>query len=343
MFKTGTTSLQNILSKASAILHKQGVVYPYTTISQHSHWLNVRNPAWNPELLRELAEKSESDGASVLLLSGEAACALSSDQFCRLTAAFSKWPVEYIFCFRHWSSYLPSRWKQNCKRRDSQTFDEYLSKVQLPDFKHFDIRYDLILNRAKASGAKTVKAISWDNALEQNNNIIPEILVALELAGKVELPSEPNETWLNKSFSTLDVDVIRILNGLLDYKYNKKKDALFWAYVYHEECEHFHDIVHLFPELNPEIKELIVHRLTQNGLHETIVPNFVDLEEKLVATHGAEFQNRINGSIFHRARMNNPTFAHYNTPWQDFSNLLTHGLFAEFEHQYQKLQTIRKI
>ena len=185
MFKTGTTSLQQALNVRRNELELEGIVYPVTEIGQHSMILNVRNPLWDADLLHNMALSADDKHASMLLLSGEAVSALSQSQFNRLTACFDGWPVEYVFCFRHWSSYLPSRWIQNCLRRDSQTFEEYLLIAVDPALNHFDARFDLILTRAAESGAAAVRAVSWDLAVAQQQSANFEVLKAIGLEDRI--------------------------------------------------------------------------------------------------------------------------------------------------------------
>ena len=68
----------------------------------------------------------------------------------------------FVVSFRHWVDYLPSRYAQNCMRRDSQTFDEYLAALQSCEG-HPDLRFDLVLDRMLATGA-SVRAENYFKA-----------------------------------------------------------------------------------------------------------------------------------------------------------------------------------
>ena len=339
MFKTGTTSLQHLLNANRDLLSNEGIVYPFTKIGQHSYILNVRDPKWNADYLLSIAKEAEQDYASILLFSGEAVSALSYSQFKKLTACFESWPTEYVFCFRHWSTYLPSRWKQNCIRRDSQTFEEYLNLITNPSLTHFDVRYDLILSRAIASGAKNVRSISWDNAMANSGSSVPEILEALgfnkELIQKLAIDTE----WLNKTSPFIKVEICRILNGLIDYKSHRKNNELFWAYAKHQECPHFHDIVRMYDKIDTEFIHIIEERLLKNGTCKVEIPNFDYLEENLFNTHGDTFVNLKNNRIFDVRSDSNQYFTQYAASWQNFTDLLDSLLFTNFEKLYNDFQS----
>jgi hypothetical protein len=339
MFKTGTTTLQKILNDNRELLALEGIEYPYTKIGQHSHILNVRDPQWDANHLREIAKEAEQNYVNILLFSGEAVSALSHAQFKQLTACFEDWPTEYVFCFRHWSSFLPSRWKQSCLRRDSQTFAEYLSLVTNPSLAHFDIRYDQILSGAMASGADAVRSVSWDNAIASSESSVPETLSALGLNQNLIKKLTVNPVWLNRSSSIINIEICRILNGLLDFKNGLKANELFWAYSNHQECMHFHDIIHLIHRIDTSFKQLIENRILETGTSRVVIPNMDDLEVKLLKTHGDTFVNLQNNRIFNIQNDSGRYFTHYAIPWQYFIDLLESPKFDTFEvfyHNFKK-------
>lgn len=331
IFKTGSTSLQQLLHNNRDLLAEEGIIYPFNEIGQHSYVLNARNPDWDAAYLRSIALKAQKKNAKILLLSGEAVSALSQSQFKQLTACFEAWPTEYVFCFRHWASYLPSRWKQNCKRRDSQTFEEYLKHVTNPELAHFDLRYDLILSRAKISGAKAIRSISWDNAMGEDGSAIPEILSALGFNQNLILRLITKSEWLHKTNTTINIDICRILNGLMDYKSKKKANELFWAYANHKECMHFHDIEYLIPRIDPKFKQLIEERLKKKGTSIIEIPNFDNMEEYLFEKHADTFVNIKNKRIFNINSNSETYLAHYALQWQNFIDLIDNPLFNNFE------------
>lgn len=337
IFKTGSTSLQQLLHNNRDLLAKEGIIYPFNEIGQHSYILNVRNPEWDAKHLQSIALDAEEKKAEILLLSGESVSALSFSHFKQLTACFESWTTEYVFCFRHWASYLPSRWKQNCKRRDSQTFEEYLNHVTNPELAHFDLRYDLILSRAIASGAKEVRSVSWDNAIKENGSSVPETLFALGFNQNLIQRLITGSEWLHESNTTINIDICRILNGLMDYKNQYKANELFWAYANHKECLHFHDIEYILPAIDSSFKQIINERLVNKGKSAIKIPNFNKMEDFLYKTHANTFVNLNNKKIFNNTNSDN-YFTHYTLPWQNFIDIINIHLFNKFEKLYYEVK-----
>jgi hypothetical protein len=330
MFKTGTTSLQQQLHANRKLLAEEGVVYPPTDIGQHSYILNARNPNWDANQLRLIAIEASQTKADILLFSGEAVSALSQQQFNRLTACFKGWPVEYVFCFRHWSSYLPSRWTQNCLRRDSQTFEEYLENVRNPNLMHFDARFDLILTRAAKSGADAVRAVSWDWAVVEHQNAGYEVLKSVGLANSLIEKVLQNTIWSNTRPSILTTEVCRVLNGLLDYVHNRKHDELFWAYAIHAECERFHDINQRLESLDKQLIHTIQNKIIESGLTKSILPAFENLEKKLLDEHGTLFVNLHHSNTLSPTKSIKYLFENYPVNWIEFIDLNYKDSFNRF-------------
>lgn len=333
MFKTGTTSLQSSLAQSSDLLETEGIIYPLTSINQHSVLLNARNPKWNTDILNELAVSANKKGFHTLLLSGESVCALSKPQLTQLIACFKPYPVELVFTFRHWAGYLPSRWKQSCLRRDSQPFDNYLHNVLTPSLNHFDIHFDKILTNAKESGVSKLKSISWENALMASQDVGMTVLDSIGLSKNlIEKVLSPK--WENKSKPLLFVETCRILNGLMDIKYSLKQNELFWSYANHTECTQFHDIVHIMPAINLELKSKLEARLMEIGMKKTKFPDFGQFEHKLSYLHADTFVNLMNGKIFWHTSENQNTFDHYTAVSDNFTDLMKTDYFADFERLY---------
>ena len=316
MFKTGTTSLQQSLNAKRFELSKEGIVYPYSEIGQHSHILNVRNPLWNGVALREIALEAEKNGAQLLLLSGESVSALSQSQFDQLTACFKGWPVEYIFCFRHWSTYLPSRWSQNCIRRDSQTFEEFLINALNPALSHFDARFDLILTRAVASGASNVHAVSWDLALSGNESVPVEVLRAASIDDQIIRLITNQLIWLKKRPNLEDVELFRVLNGVSAYKLGLIQNELFKAHANHQECSVFFNYNQFLHKISPEDRDVFISTLKASGIKEVALPKFNELEGLLFENHASRFTNLIGKRLFGKADEVDHIYKTYPVIWQ---------------------------
>ena len=316
MFKTGTTSLQQSLNAKRFELSKEGIFYPYSEIGQHSYILNVRNPLWSGDALREIAFEAERKGAELILFSGESVSALSQSQFDRLTACFEGWPVEYVFCFRHWSTYLPSRWAQNCIRRDSQTFEEYLENALNSALSHFDARFDLILTRAASSGASNVHAVSWDLAKSGNESVPVAVLRAASIEERIIRQITNQSQWLNQRLDFLNVEMCRILNGVSTNMLGLVQNELFWVYADHQECSGFFDYFKLLHKISPEDRDIFVSTMEATGISEITLPKFDELEGLLFDNHAHRFTNVIGQQLFGNAGTADLVYKTYPVKWQ---------------------------
>lgn len=315
MFKTGTTALQQSLHKQRRKLSSMGVIYPESDTGQHSRLLNVRSPSWAACSLRQLALEADAGGASVLMLSGETVSALSSSQFEQLTQCFDGWPVDYVFCFRHWSTYLPSRWAQNCIRRDSQTFGSYLHHALEPSLAHFDARFDLILTRAAASGAAGVHAVSYEHAMAAHGSTCIDVLKASQLPQQAVDLIGRSRPWCNGRASPLDVELCRLLNGVAAYHRNLRQDDLFWSYAAHQECGVFFDFLNKLSTLPVELMQGIGLLIRSCKPRQIALPQFKQLEALLSDTHLHRFSNVGGDAIFGAATEQKRFVEAYELEW----------------------------
>jgi hypothetical protein len=325
MFKTGTTSLQKILKNNCVYLERKGIRYPETASGQHSYILDVRSPSWDPGQLREIAVNAEKDRMNILFLSGEVVSSFSANDFRRLTGCFSSWRVEYIFCFRHWSTYLPSRWSQNCIRRDSQTLETYLSFVMNPGIEHFDVRYDLILDRASGSGDVKVKAVSWDQAVAVYQTAATGVLRAAMVDPEIieYLAREP--VMLNQRLSITDVELCRILNGITAEHLGLIQDEIFWTYACQMYCRKFFDYISILDQLPGDFRERMKKEILAREFRETGMPSFIDLEKRLKETHGEKFD--VSGkSIFGVQGQTGKSVMASVSGWQEFSTMVDESI-----------------
>ena len=178
MHKTATKSLQMLLAAQRALLRAHGVCYPFTHLL---HWplLGAQHPDWDPSSCRDALDEAAESGSETLVVSHETVSTLPQQHLHRLVGAFRGSDVTFVICMRPWADFLPSRWAQNCLRRDSQTFDAYLAALRATDG-HPDLRFDLILDRMLATGA-AVRAVSYSNALMAPGGVIGAMLGAMDL------------------------------------------------------------------------------------------------------------------------------------------------------------------
>ena len=156
MHKTGTTSVQMALRQNISNLEDFGY-YAFINLPQ----MNAKNiENFNPDWLRAQIKKAEKNGAKAIIFSAEMISTFSSKQLNCFLDTFSGYEVILIACLRHWVGFLPSRWMQNCKRRDTQSFTAYLKQLKAHEDKHVDARFDLVVKRLIAAKSKNIRLIS---------------------------------------------------------------------------------------------------------------------------------------------------------------------------------------
>ncbi|WP_102959150.1 hypothetical protein [Mangrovicella endophytica] len=213
MHKTGTTSLQAALLSCRDALAASGIWYPRGEVRQAAQLINVKRADWSPEPIARVIAECQRGGAHTLLLSLESISTFSALDFKRLTACFEDCELAYVFVFRHWATYLPSRWSQYIKRRDSQTCADYVAGISRSE--HPDHRFDLIVERALASGPCRVEAVSYDRAVEDQGSVLPAVIRAIGLPEALGHTIAASASWRHRTGGRERLEVTRLLNGAL--------------------------------------------------------------------------------------------------------------------------------
>ncbi|MCB8839710.1 hypothetical protein [Aurantimonas sp. VKM B-3413] len=239
MHKTGTTSVQAALAAHRGALLDSGIWYPPGGPKQIAPLINPKRADWREDHTRSVLGMARQADATRVLLSLESVSTFTGQQFRRLTDCFSDCDLTYVFVFRHWSSYLPSRWKQYVGRRDSQTFAGYVNAALGSD--HIDNRFDLVLDRAAGSGRCSVKAISHDWAVRDEGGVLPAVLRAVEVDGVLQSSLLSGAGWLHRSAGGEDFEVARLLNGLLAHRMGLPQDDNFRSVAEGRPCDVFFD------------------------------------------------------------------------------------------------------
>ncbi|NHK28330.1 hypothetical protein FF098_010480 [Parvularcula flava] len=211
--KTGTTSLQSALKKHRLRLLDSGIWYPRDGEQQSHFLLNVKRQGWNDTALKKTIAAVRRKGAHTMILSMEGVSTFSEDYFRRLTASLEGCELAYVFTFRHWSQYLPSRWRQYLRRRDSQTLRQYLDRIVQDD--HIDCRPDRILDNALGSGNCAVKAVSYDHAVADDGSVLRPLYAAFGFGEDLQQALLSEEPWLHQSTETEPFEIFRLINGVI--------------------------------------------------------------------------------------------------------------------------------
>lgn len=222
MHKTGTTSLQEALTEQAATLAEAGVlayVNPPQLLVKVTRYFD---PAW----IRRQVEAAERAGYSTLLFSSEAISILGREQMQRLLAAFDGRPVRVVLALRHWSGYLPSRWKQNCARHDTQSFPAYLEALHGLGARHIDSNYAQVVDSMGADGRTDLRVISYDNA-RHADDLQYQLLSAVGLADDRAADIAARTPLLHQSGDTDFYELCRLFNGAWSERTGRERNALF--------------------------------------------------------------------------------------------------------------------
>lgn len=300
MHKTGTTTIQHFLSEQKDALAKLGV-----TAFPLPPEINVRAPEhFDPDLIRRKLRLVEAAGAKTVLYSSEAVSTFSSDALAQLIEAFDGREVSFVVFFRHWATFLPSRWAQNCWRRDAQSFPAYFSELESNRAENIDARFDLVLKRLLGVRPADLKVISYDNALA-SEGVLRAFLRAISADLAALAPDLQETPWLNRRTSHRRTDFIRLLNAARSALLGVDPNELFRANIEARPVGRFFDHFRIAPQVEAQAPDL--SREIRAALAETQKYMLLDASRprfrewrSLVADVAAPFlTNGIDGEIFH--------------------------------------------
>ncbi|MBD0425385.1 hypothetical protein [Aquisalinus flavus] len=213
MHKTGTSSLQKMLADRREVLAHHKIWYPGNGVADAAPLLNVKRADWTETALRETLETACRQGAETILFSLESVSTFSEDSFRRLTDALHGYKVLYLFTLRHWATYMPSRWAQYVRRRDSQTLGQYVTAALQGD--HIDHRLDLPLARALGSGKCQVRAISYDWASKKPGGVLNAVMRVMGFDDALRTTLLASAEWRHRTPDRAAIETVRLLNGVL--------------------------------------------------------------------------------------------------------------------------------
>jgi hypothetical protein len=228
--KTGTTGFQTALRRHAVRLQASGTSILVTPRQAHAGAPAKFEPQW----LRARANAARADGMARLVLSHEVISVLSTDELEVLMSALDGTDFRYVVAFRHWTSFLPSRWRQNCRRRDAQSFRRFMSWFDAchPDKNPFD--FASIPMRARAAGITDLRLLSWDDDGEGALGLLHPLWRACDLE-EAGLPATPNglsrllagRGGANRSGAPEIEDRVRLFNFLRARDAGLAENALF--------------------------------------------------------------------------------------------------------------------
>jgi len=224
MHKTGTTSIQKILLNNSEKLKTLGY-RAFVNLPQ----MNAKNNEYfDPAWLRHRVDLAKKDGLQAIIFSAEMISTFNSRQLNSFMEAFIDYDVSFIVCFRHWVSFLPSRWAQNCSRRDTQSFHAYLKNLRNHDRTHVDARFDIVVERLIATNPRNIKIISYDNATTLGR-LLPTCLSAFDLPQIFVNSFQGVNLRANITTDIENTELVRLFNGLYSLRNTLESNELFMA------------------------------------------------------------------------------------------------------------------
>ncbi|CAB4932453.1 unannotated protein [freshwater metagenome] len=122
--KTGTTAIQQSLQANRTAYAAAGVAVPESVGAGHRSLLVPAHRGWSPDHLLAEIQKATDSHAETLVLSSEAVFCMADEELHALTALIGRDRLTFVMTVRHLSTFLPSRWAQDCRRRDSHSLPQ---------------------------------------------------------------------------------------------------------------------------------------------------------------------------------------------------------------------------
>ena len=218
MHKTGTSAFQRRLEAERETLGRIGVVARPLDRAVLPTWPEFDADA----LVRSLADAA-AQGAETVVFSHESLCQQAPPDIARLRELLAPHPVRVVCAFRHWTGFLPSRWRQNCSRRDTQSFSRFLARLADAPARG-EVDFAAIPTRWRAGGFEDFVAVSYDAA-----DAAGDVLGALARACGLPFAEAAADATarVNVSRPHQELERLRLFNGARADAEGQARDALF--------------------------------------------------------------------------------------------------------------------
>jgi len=296
MHKTGTTSLQRALLAHGTAFAEAGC---RVLVNPPQVMVKARE-GFDPEWLAGQVAAAEKSGAARLIISAEAISTFSRDQMERLLACFGRHPVRVVLALRHWSGFLPSRWKQNCSRRDSQSFGGYLRRLDSAQERHIEANYPLVAAHMLAGDGLDLRIVSFDNAGSEAL-LLYELLRATGVAESLAKRVSATSPVLHKSKNTAFYELCRLFNGAWSAATGREQNALFLSILEHGSVRDFYDfgpLVEPCLRANPVLGDTLVSQLRGGSALVSLAPETMAAWEQRAQALLPYVQNPRDGRVF---------------------------------------------
>ena len=288
----------------------KGILYPLVPGNfHHNYILNPFSKNFDTERIRSICREAKQSKVEYLIFSAEVVSTLPSKRIKQITDCLLECEsVSLLVCLRHWKSFLPSRFAQSSRRRDSHTYLEFLEKVSNRAARHWDFDYGECLNNIYKCG-HDVKIVSYDNAV-LNQGLTSAIF---EAAGISNLPCKDlinEESNFNVSCPWEITEFHRLLNGVAADHFREPQNPLFDTLACgNRQSFTVFDFSEILNKLeSPWIAEI----LEWIGMHEAPLPKvpdrYIEIENSIMMRYGSDVTNACNGRLFpenpqHKSRL----------------------------------------
>lgn len=296
MHKTGTTSFQTFMDARRDELLAAGVFYPPGANAQHGLLLYSPRPDWNPAGVRQVVESAIAKGAGKLVLSAEALTIFPAEALRKVADCFRDCDLTFVFAFRHWAGYLPSRWAQYSRRRDAQSFPAFLDKVLAGQ--HVDHRFDLVLDRATEVAGGKVKAISFDWAVARHGSVVPALLAETGIDDPAMLTAGADHQWAHRNADPELAEITRLVNGALSACFGVAPDELFDNAGAGRSTETIYLAHYAVREMPPELREAVTALGRGSAVERSFAADWDPPAARELARHRALFVNLPDERLF---------------------------------------------
>lgn len=257
MHKTGSSSVQAWLARNAAALKSHGI---------HAF---LTDPVFVPKSIEALDRKTltvrmaeaRDRGVETLIISHESLSVAPPDLIAALREIMAPSPVELVVAIRHWHGYLPSRWKQNCLRRDSQPFHTFLHRLSEGPLRP-DFRFDLALRSLRHLDPHAERIISYDVAVSTGNPV-ETVLRALGVPAPLIRAVPP--PVLNRAVPTAIADRIRLVNAAVAERHGLGPDALFDSFSTGSPVGRFFDMYQRVEQMREDAPDVFARLDGETG------------------------------------------------------------------------------
>ncbi|WP_135505022.1 hypothetical protein [Roseovarius aestuariivivens] len=208
MHKTGTTAFQRWMQQHEAALREMGVL----ALALPVDLLAGYPDAYDPDAAQRYLAQARAGELNQIVISHETLSQCAVGDFEELRRAFGTAPVRVVLTLRHWCGFLPSRWAQNCRRRDTIPLPDFLEAL-LTDPGSFDeTRPDRVVARAQAGGFDKVEIVSFDASLGQDGPLAALVRACMPTSALAL--SRQDAEKVNRSLPPLSSEILRLFNAI---------------------------------------------------------------------------------------------------------------------------------